>query len=67
MQQLKKLEDAVSCWPRVSVHTHQFSAREFRFEKGEVGHVHDGGIVDIQFPRPIRDALLSEGLAEEHQ
>jgi hypothetical protein len=29
--------------------------------------VHDGGIVDIPFPRSVRDALLAEGLAEEHQ
>jgi hypothetical protein len=28
--------------------------------------VHTGGIVDIPFPRSIRDALLEEGLAEEH-
>jgi hypothetical protein len=28
--------------------------------------VHDGGIVDVPFPRPIRDALVAEGLAEEH-
>jgi Family of unknown function (DUF5519) len=66
MPQLKNLEDTVSSWPKVSVHPHQFSAREFRFEKAEVGHVHDGGIVDIPFPRPIRDALLAERLAEEH-
>jgi hypothetical protein len=28
--------------------------------------VHVGGVVDIPFPRSIRDALLAEGLAEEH-
>jgi Luciferase len=54
MPPLNKLEDTVSSWPQISVHPHQFSAREFCFEKGEVGHVHDGGIVDIPFPRPIR-------------
>ena len=67
MQQLKKLEDTVSSWPQISVHPHRFAAREFRFGNAEVGHVHNGGIVDIRFPRPIRDALLAEGLAEEHQ
>jgi hypothetical protein len=67
MQPLKKLEDAVESWPRISVHPHGFGGREFRFANAEVGHVHDGGIVDIPFPRPIRDALLSEGLAEEHR
>ena len=29
--------------------------------------MHAGGNVDIPFPRPIRDALLAEGLAEEHR
>jgi len=29
--------------------------------------VHEGGIADIPFPRSVRDALLAEGLAEEHR
>jgi hypothetical protein len=29
--------------------------------------VHTGGIVDISFPRSVRDALLAEGLAEGHR
>jgi hypothetical protein len=29
--------------------------------------VHTGGILDIPFPRSIHDALLSEGLAQEHR
>jgi hypothetical protein len=66
MQPLKKLEDTVASWPRISVHPHRFGGREFRFANAEVGHVHDGGIVDIPFPRSIREALLAEGLAEEH-
>ena len=65
--QLERMEKDVSGWPNISVHPHRFAAREFRFGKAEVGHVHMGGIVDIPFPRPIRDALLDEGLAEEHQ
>jgi Family of unknown function (DUF5519) len=40
--------------------------REFRFGRAEVGHVHTSGIVHIPFPRSVRDALLAEGLAEEH-
>jgi hypothetical protein len=32
-----------------------------------VGHVHTNGIVDIAFPRSVRDALLADGLAEEHR
>jgi len=66
MNYLKKLEDGVSAWPNVSVHPHRFGGREFLFGSTEVGHIHIGGIVDIPFPGSVRDALLAEGLAEEH-
>jgi hypothetical protein len=67
MKHLKRLEGDVSAWPQISVHAHRFGGREFRFGSAEVGHVHEGGIVDIPFPRSVRDALLAEGLAEEHR
>jgi len=63
---LKKLEQEVSRWQRVSVHPHRFGGMEFRFGDAEIGHVHTNGIVDIPFPRSVRDALLADGLAEEH-
>ena len=67
MKHLKKLEDEVSAWPQISVHPHRFGAKEFRVGSAEVGHVHIGGIVDIPFPRSVRDALVTEGLAEDHR
>ncbi len=67
MPPIEKLEETVASWPRISVHPHRFGAREFRLAKAEIGHVHDGGIVDIPFPRAFRDALLAEWLAEEHR
>ena len=67
MQLLRRLEDTVASWPRISVHSHRFGGCEFRFANAEVGHVHEGGIVDIPFPRSVRDALLAEDLAEEHR
>ncbi len=66
MNNLKKLEDEVSTWPHVCVHPHRFGGLEFRVDKAEVGHMHAGGIIDIPFPRSVRDALLADGLAEEH-
>jgi hypothetical protein len=67
MKHLKRLEEEVSAWSEISVHAHRFGGREFRFGSAEVGHVHEGGVVDIPFPRSVRDALLAEGLAEEHR
>jgi len=67
MKHLKRLEEEVSAWPEISVHAHRFGGSEFRFGSAEVGHVHEGGVVEIPFPRSVRDALLAEGLAEEHR
>src|SRR6266481_4887118 len=66
MRQMKKLEEQVGAWQHVSVHPHRFGGREFRFGNAELGHVHLGGTVDIPFPRAVRDALLADGLAEQH-
>jgi Luciferase len=64
---VKSLESEVANWPNVTVGPHQFGAREFRFRKGEVGHVHFWGDVDIPFPRAIRDVLVANGLARRHR
>jgi|ERR1700722_14724325 len=63
---LEKLEEEVSTWPHVSVHAHRSGGREFLFDQSEIGRVHNGGIIDIPFPRSVRHLLLAEGLAEEH-
>ena len=67
MRDIQQLEQLVSSWAEVSIHPHRFGGREFRFRAAEIGHVHNGGIVDIPFPRSIRDALLDERLAEAHR
>lgn len=63
----EKLKEEVQLWPGISAHPHQFDAREYRFGKAEVGHVHSWGDVDIPFPRPIHDWLLEHDLAERHR
>jgi len=67
MKHTKKLEDQICTWENISVHPHRFGGKEFRFGSAEVGHVHTGGLVDIPFPRSVRDALLANGLAGEHR
>jgi hypothetical protein len=64
--QIDKLVREVSIWPGVSVHAHRFGGTEFRVGDAEVGHVHPGGVVDIPFPRSVRNVLLGERLAEPH-
>jgi hypothetical protein len=67
MDCLKTVQEDVSRWPQVTVYDHRFGGAEFRLGDAEVGHLHPGGVVDIPFPRSIRDALLARGLAEEHR
>ena len=64
---IEEFGKSVASWPGVSVHPHRFAGREFRFGKAEIGHLHAFGNLDIPFTRVIRDALLAEGLAEEHR
>lgn len=66
MNYFERLEQEMSSWPEVLTQPHRFGGREFRFKSAEIGHVHTGGIVDIPFPRRLRDALLADGLAEAH-
>ena len=67
MKYFERLEQELSSWPGVSIHPHRFGGREFRFKAVEIGHIHTGGTVDIPFARAVRDALLAEGLAQEHR
>jgi hypothetical protein len=64
--QVEQLEQEVTNWPGVTAHSHQFAGREFRLGDAEIGHVHVGGVMDIPFPRAVRDVLLAKGLVEEH-
>ena len=63
----ERLREEVVSWAGISVHPHRFAAREYRFGKAEVGHVHFWGDVDIPFPRPLHDFLLGRHLAEQHR
>jgi hypothetical protein len=66
MEYLRKLEQDVAARQNISVRPHRFGGMEFLFESAEVGHTHEGGIVDIPFPRAVRNVLLAAGLAEQH-
>ena len=62
----ERLKEEVSSWPGISLHPHRFAAREYRFGRAEVGHVHYWGDVDIPFPRALHDFLVKHKLAEPH-
>jgi hypothetical protein len=55
-----------SRWDGVSTGPHRFGGTQLKFGRGEIGHVHPEGLVDVPFPRPIRDAMVAAGLARPH-
>jgi Family of unknown function (DUF5519) len=50
----------------VTAHPHRFGGTEYRLGKREIGHVHGERLVDIPFPKPVRDEVIAGGLAEPH-
>lgn len=62
----ERIREAVIGWEKVTVAPHRFGGVEFRLGKRELGHVHGDSLVDIPFPKPIRDEIVSAGEAEPH-
>lgn len=61
-----RVADRVGEYRGVVVEPHRFGGREFRLGSREIGHVHANGFVDINFPRPLRDALVEAELTDPH-
>lgn len=57
---------AVTSWPQVTAHPHRFGSTEYRLGKRELGHIHGDALVDIPFPKKVRDEIVSSGRAEAH-
>jgi hypothetical protein len=57
---------AVGAWDGVSSRPHPYGGTEFHLERGEVGHVHSNGLVDIPFTRKVKAEVIAAGRATEH-
>ncbi len=56
----------VSEWDGVNAGEHRYGGTEFILGQREIGHVHRWGILDIAFPRPVRNELVAEGKTGPH-
>lgn len=61
-----EIECAVLAWPGVEAHPHRFGGAEYRLGRREIGHVHGDALVDIPFPKAVRDEVVAAGHAEPH-
>ncbi len=62
----QRIQTTLAGWPDVEAHPHRFGGTEYRLGKRELGHIHGDGLVDIPFPKKVRDAIVAAGQAEPH-
>jgi hypothetical protein len=53
-------------WEGVTIAPHRFGGVEYRLGTREFGHIHGDHLVDIPFPKKIRDEIVNAALAEPH-
>ena len=53
-------------WESMETHPHRFGGTEFRIGKREIGHIHGNSLVDIPFPKKVRDEIVAAGEASPH-
>jgi hypothetical protein len=62
----KRIIAAVSGWEEVEIRPHRYGGQEFRLGKRELGHIHGDALVDIPFPKAVRNEIVAAGQAEPH-
>jgi hypothetical protein len=57
---------AVTEWEGVTAQPHRFGGVEYVIGKREIGHIHGDHLVDIPFPKKVRDEVVLAGRAQAH-
>jgi predicted DNA-binding protein (MmcQ/YjbR family) len=61
-----RISEMVTSWPGVTAQPHRFGGVEYGIGKREIGHIHGDHLVDIPFPKRVRDELVAAGRALPH-
>jgi hypothetical protein len=62
----QRIVAAVSRWGEVEIRPHRYGGLEFRLGRRELGHIHGDGLVDIPFPKDVRDDVVRSGKGQPH-
>jgi hypothetical protein len=57
---------AVAAWPGTRDRPHRFGGIAFLIGTREIGHVHGDRLLDVPFPRAVRDELIAAGKVQSH-
>ena len=61
-----RITEAVTSWAGVTTQSHRFGGVEYVIGRREVGHIHGDHLVDIPFPKKVRDKIVAAGRAQPH-
>ena len=61
-----RITKEVTSWASVAAHPHRFGGVEYVIGKREIGHIHGDYLVDIPFPKKVRDEIVAAGRAQPH-
>ena len=56
----------VTSWTGVTSQPHRFGGVEYVIGRREIGHIHGDHLVDIPFPKKVRDEIVAAGRAQPH-
>ncbi len=62
----KEIQSRLKTWDGIEIHPHRFGGCEFRLGTREIGHMHGDELIDIPFPKKVRDEVVQAGLARPH-
>ncbi len=62
----EEITRAVLSWDSMTAAPHRFGGTEYRLDTREIGHLHGDHMLDIPFPKKVRDAVVAAGRAEPH-
>lgn len=63
----ERIVRVVGEWPGVETGVHRFDATEFTLDGREIGHIHGGRVLDINFPKQVKERLLEGGHTADHR
>ena len=62
----KTINKTVLEWSGVTKHVHRYGGTEWRLGRREIGHIHGNYLVDIPFPKKVRNEVITAREAEPH-
>lgn len=62
----EQINQSLLSWEGVTAHPHRFGGTEYRLGRRELGHIHGDTLLDIPFPKRVRDEVIAARRAEPH-